>query len=1172
MPQPAEEIAAELRALTEPGARNRLVARGLARGMIWRDGVLPPETPAFAGGLSADLLDHGYLLLSKALQLRERGTDSELAAEGFRVAAECIESVVRRGSPDAPDRGFHLVVAAASFHLARLAARSYCLVPEDTRALHLSTPERVIVRLMRRDLAGLRDLLSQWLNNPEYTDEAVAERLRENAGEPVAKDGGIHEEWGEEEAAGFGPDDALVLAITRRILQGVARFEYALRSGSTQEYREAVEALSSAAEAAAEARLVSLWWTATLARHLVDELWGFSLHERLPRSRGPQDGRFDELRSRFIRVLSSRTIAEVDLWPSQVDAARRAIDPADDLIVALPTSAGKTRIAEMCILRTLAAGKRVVYVTPLRALSAQVERSLAKTFQPLGFTVSSLYGASGVTMDDVRTLRSADVVVSTPEKLDFSIRQEPELLDDIGLVVLDEGHMIGESTREIRYEVLVQRLLAKGDADARRIVCLSAVFSDGGSFTDFTEWLRSDEPGDPVKSDWRPTRQRSGVLEWIGKSGRLSLDVDGETPFVPHFVREQQGLGRRKRAYPRDAAELTVAAAQALVSDGHRVLVYCPQRGSVESLGNLCLTLNRQGHLPNLIGSMGPVMRAHRLAVEWMGPEHVATQALLIGIGIHHGGLPRPFLAEVERLLNAKVLPIVIASPTVAQGLDLSCSALVLRSIYRGGEPIEPKEYANVVGRAGRAFVDLDGLTIYPIYETTRRAAQWRLKDYQRLRGLSRSRELESGIFLLIRSIITVMAMRLGGSVQAMLEYVTNHGGAWEQAGPNTGFHATLGAAVGPGLVDDELASLLADLDTTVFSMVEDLDCAPERLPELLDAALRSSLWRRRLERALPAERQRQRDVLIARAQWLWANSAPVDRKACFSSGIGHSAGRYIKQHLDALLTSAVRAETLLAFGNVDEAVAAIGEVAGMLLTVHPFDAKLPEGWQSVLSGWVRGAPVGEMVRTIDGQEVSLIHDAFVYKLVWAVESVRVHGLTVDDPRARQMSGLLPLVLTYGLPSVQGSLLAQAGLPSRSMIVRVLTEFPGVFTEPREIGGWLRDVTARMPDGFWVDAAMREIWNAFLASWRAASDGRWGEDETQRRVVWDEGLAVPEVGMAVQLIHDGGTDQTIVYTPDLARVGILAERMSNLSGAYVEASVEGPTTLMVRRYGARAAA
>src|SRR5205814_10016650 len=103
----------------------------------------------------------------------------------------------------------------------------------------------------------------------------------------------------------------------------------------------------------------------------------------------------------------------------------RSVNPADDLVIALPTSAGKTRIAELCILRTLADAKRAVYVTPLRALSAQVERVLARTFVPLGATVTSLYGAIGSSSIDEQTLMDADVVVATPEKLDFALRQDP---------------------------------------------------------------------------------------------------------------------------------------------------------------------------------------------------------------------------------------------------------------------------------------------------------------------------------------------------------------------------------------------------------------------------------------------------------------------------------------------------------------------------------------------------------------------------------------------------------------------------------------------------------------------------------------------------------------------------------------------------------------------------
>ncbi len=62
-----------------------------------------------------------------------------------------------------------------------------------------------------------------------------------------------------------------------------------------------------------------------------------------------------------------------------------------------------------------------VYVTPLRALSAQTEQILSRTFPPLGIRVSSLYGSMGASDVDEHNLRSSEIVVATPEKLDFAL-------------------------------------------------------------------------------------------------------------------------------------------------------------------------------------------------------------------------------------------------------------------------------------------------------------------------------------------------------------------------------------------------------------------------------------------------------------------------------------------------------------------------------------------------------------------------------------------------------------------------------------------------------------------------------------------------------------------------------------------------------------------------------
>jgi hypothetical protein len=147
----------------------------------------------------------------------------------------------------------------------------------------------------------------------------------------------------------------------------------------------------------AEINLLPQWWAHRVAVHLLSNLWTSTFHECLPLlPAGGDAASWPSLRELFIASLVCRHKAEIDLWPSQIAAAARALDQADDLVVSLPTSAGKTRISELCILRCLAAGRRVIFVTPLRALSARTEATLQRTFGPHGKTISALYGSIGV--------------------------------------------------------------------------------------------------------------------------------------------------------------------------------------------------------------------------------------------------------------------------------------------------------------------------------------------------------------------------------------------------------------------------------------------------------------------------------------------------------------------------------------------------------------------------------------------------------------------------------------------------------------------------------------------------------------------------------------------------------------------------------------------------------
>jgi hypothetical protein len=675
MSRDPEAISRVLSNLIEPQARGRLLALGLARGMVWKDGIVPDGVPERlrSMALTPDLLDFGYGILALALELRDAnrertGGERFETNEGFRVAAEAIESAVRRGDPTQGDQGRHLVVSGAAFHLAGYAARSFSLLPKPALDRNLASNERALGLLLRRDIAELRAHIMRWYTNPGHNDEALVARLQDKNDD-------------------FGPEDAAVLALSTSYHRSVALADTALLSGIRDRFDEGIRALQEVVAFAAQIGNIPTWWVATLTLHLARDLWDHSLQVLIPAD--PAVGappRWHELRRDFIAQLSTRRPPHIELWPSQVAAGARAADPNDDLVVALPTSAGKTRIAELCILRALADGKRTVYVTPLRALSAQVERVLARTFVPLNATVTSLYGASGATLVDAKTLVSADIVVATPEKLDFALRQDPTVLDNVALVVFDEGHMIGLGSREIRYEVLIQRLLRRSDATGRRIVCLSAMFNpEDPYFKDFGNWLRSDAPGDFVHVQWRPTRQRFATLDWSSSSdtGTLSF-VDAERPFVPRFIEAVAAKGKRKNVFPQNDKEFCICAANAFASDGHTVLVYSPQRSQIEPLASEFRRISDQGYLSSVNPpDAADIVGARAIGREWLGEDHPAMRALEIGVGTHHGALPRPFLSAIEELLDSRRLSIVVASPTLAQGIDLACSVLIFRSLQR---------------------------------------------------------------------------------------------------------------------------------------------------------------------------------------------------------------------------------------------------------------------------------------------------------------------------------------------------------------------------------------------------------------------------------------------------------------------------------------------------------
>ncbi len=1167
MPTTPEAISADIAEAATAGFRGRLIARGQARAIIWRDGVLPPDAPAFAPQLSYDLHSYGYALFGLGLRLRELSGDVAQARLAFEQAATALEAVIAKGNRGEPDRDFHFIMAAASYHLAHLSARAYSLLALVEVDENFAPTERVLALLMRRNFGALRASVLDSRASGEGSDAQITAGIQANldrAEAPNVADGGSNDFI-------FNGLDA---ALTDTFMAGVALFLLALERGERALLDQALERLRTGMSICSEMNMIPQWWSYRIAIHLLPDLWSTTFHERVPlQPAGGEAADWPGLRELFIALLYRRSKAEVDLWPSQIEAAGRAVDQSDDLVVSLPTSAGKTRIAELCILRCLASRKRVVFITPLRALSAQTETILQRTFGPLGKTISALYGSIGVSGFDEDAIRERDIVVATPEKLDFALRNEPSLLDDVGLLVFDEGHMIGLNEREIRYEVQIQRLLRRADAQERRIVCLSAILPDGDQLDDFAGWLRRDHPGGLIKHDWRPTRLRFGEVVWASPTARLNLRVGEERPWVQRFIAGTAPptwvppKRRRTRLFPDDQRELCLATAWRLVEDGQTVLVFCPERRSVEPFADVIVDLHERGALCSLLEANPAVLAtAIALGEEWLGPDSAILKCLRLGVALHHGALPTAYRKEVEGLLRNNVLKVTISSPTLAQGLNLSATAVVMHSLYRAGTRIEISEFKNVIGRAGRAYVDVEGVVLFPIFDDIAR----KRSNWEALINDLGARNMESGLVQLVAALLSRMNAHIGGDLNQLIDYVANNAAAW-----------TFPEVANETPEDRERAFVdwerhVATLDTAVLSLIGENDIPDDEVGAALDNILQSSLWHRRLLRQNEQVQQVLKAGLVSRGRFIWSKSTSASRRGYFLAGVGLETGLA----LDAIAGEAnlllVQANGGILNGDVEAAIAAIAAIADRVFTFYPFTPDpRPANWRDILRAWLLGQPLFAIAAGQESETLQFIEGGLVYRLPWAMESIRVravaNGDTVDElPLDDYELGLAVAAVETGTLNRSAAMLIQAGFSSRLGAIKAVTDTGATFETAQELRHWLSSegLVAWSARHDWPTSETKAMWMEFAQSFTPRTSHTWADRRYWADVAW---LGVPPPPGTVVQLHqwagqmrvlaaDGAPLGTLQVAPNPGRAGLMRAQVSQNVGR-IDVAYLGPDDL-----------
>lgn len=1135
-----EELTSFLQIITQEGLRSRLLDRGTAWSIMRKNGVLPRGAPAFGEAIETDLAEYGFALLRAAMSLREKTqskADAALYKRAFELAGKSFEALVKNPNPENREIGFYTTIAGAAYHIAGYSAIAFSLFNERKRhSLNTNPAEEALIFLILRDLNGLRKHVRRHISNQD------SEPMSNNA---------------EDES-----DLILVNIANTATCQGLATFDFALQTGNIQMLSNARDTLQVTLSLCENARFVSLWWIVRLILNLIDDLWQNSLHETLPRS--PLNGdreKYEGLRRLFIISLYSRKVSEVELWPSQIEAAQRAVDVDDDLVVALPTSAGKTRIAEIAALMCLSLGKRVLIVTPLRALSAQTERSFRRTFNPLGFSTSSLYGAGGYSATDEDVLRTSNIIIATPEKVDFALRSDSTIIDDVGLIILDEAHLIGPSEREIRYEILVQRLLRRTDSESRRLVCLSAILPHGEELNDLTAWIRNDASGEPILSNWRPTRQRFGSLVWNGEAARLNYDLDEKGPFLARFLTQIPAKGRESKPYPRDNKDQTILAAWRFAEEGKRVFVFITQVNWVEGYAAGVLNLHNRGYLAPIITDLSPISRVIEIGKEWLGEGHVVLECLKIGVAIHHGSLPSAFLRELELLLSQGILKIIIASPTLSQGLNLNCAVLLMPTLYRNQKIIPPEEFANVVGRAGRAFVDAEGLIIHTIFERE----SWRFREWKKLTNGVRHRTLRSGLLQIILAVINKLVANGTFEKDNVFEYLSNTREAWIV--PSLSIDALDDSLIDASESTETLLELSEKLDAIVIGLIEALEADQTELPKLLDEALRGSLWARQIARESEDLQIRQREILQARANLIWSKTTAQGRKGHFAMGLGLEAGLAIDAIGDEVTELLSTADMAAESGDEKILEISLCRLAERLLTLRPFvpNKSIPINWQEILTLWISGAEIN----TLSDEHLNFIEDAFVYRLVWAMEALRNRRTSYGlSPYSAQ--GKAAAAVETGVPNFRMAMLIRAGLPSRRTAINAVTQGKAPFVNFSSMRDWLlsAEITEFSNSKVWPTADSAGLWNRFRREVLGNMAEKWTR-EMHSVSLQDEHNEVNKSGNSELRAEYNETAGVLeILTSDFQKIGEIKQIIPNAAKSILSARYsDANKTIEIERFG-----
>jgi helicase len=405
-----------------------------------------------------------------------------------------------------------------------------------------------------------------------------------------------------------------------------------------------------------------------------------------------------------------------ELYPPQVAAVEAGVTRGESVVASVPTASGKTLVAELAMLSSVARGGKALYIVPLRALASEKKAEFER-WEEYGFDVGV---STGNYESDGEWLASRDIVVATSEKVDSLVRNGAAWIDDLTCVVADEVHLVDDSHRGPTLEVTLGKLRTLNPG--LQVVALSATV---GNADVVAEWLDAEL----VQSDWRPIDLRMGVHY----GNAISFD-DGTQREVPVGSGGRPTAALVDDALDGDGGNTLDGVADAVEDDGDADAAEVDDAidggggdDNTDDQGSSLVFVNSRRNAEASAKRLRDVTEPHltddergrlaELAAEIRDVSDTDTSDTLAscvakGAAFHHAGLASEHRSLVEDAFRDRLVKCISATPTLAAGVNTPSRRVIVRDWRRydgefgGMKPLDVLEVHQMMGRAGRPGLD----------------------------------------------------------------------------------------------------------------------------------------------------------------------------------------------------------------------------------------------------------------------------------------------------------------------------------------------------------------------------------------------------------------------------------------------------------------------------------